>query len=355
MGLRQCFTAADPLAYRLPADIDPSPFEFLYHPDLLVAPRVYGEEIATVAAVWGGRDPNRYGPSSISVLAIMRQVRWPGWDITRWKHDGQEGRLLSRDVGLGGATMSTNGRFSVEPGGAVWWYGDPYVARAAELDAATLQETGSVILGADFGTLALPAFAVDRAADRVFMRTDTSGSRVQVHRLSTQAKLADIWAPGEVRSIVLTHDGHVYLVDVLDWICCYDYEGRFRGALKATRAPSAPFGVVYGWDHYFKRLLRVVGTASATDGASTVRPEGFFPEPEAWELSPPLPLKVPRKGRTIYSFAHIAGEGGEPLAGRRLTFTAGAASSTVAADANGDALAPLTPAASGALLVQVTE
>lgn len=353
MGLRKPFTASDPLAYRLASEM--GTFWLHYAPDLITPPRVYGEELTGLGAVWAGHDPNRYGPSSLSVLASMRQDDYPGWDITRWKHDGQEGRALSRDVGVGDAVMATYARFTVEPSGVVWWFGDPYTTRAVELDSATLAEAGAVIVGSDFGALTLPAFAVDRAADRVFMRKDTSGNRVEVFRLSTKVKLVDLWAPGEVRSIVLTHDGFVYLVDVLEWICCYDYEGRFRGALKATRAPAAPFGVIYGWDHYFKRLLRVVGTASATDGASTVRPEGFFPEPEAWELTPPLPLKVPRKGRSIYSFAHIAGEGGEPLGGRRLTVTADGASSTVAADANGDARAALTPDATGALLVEVTE
>src|SRR5690242_14054815 len=101
MGLRKVFTAADVAAYRLPWDGDPVPIT--YNGDLITAPRIYGEEISGVAAVWGGRDPNIAGPSSVSFLATMRQIYWPGWGISRWRFDGQEGHLLERQPSPPGA------------------------------------------------------------------------------------------------------------------------------------------------------------------------------------------------------------------------------------------------------------
>ncbi len=355
MGLRSAFLS-DLIPYRLAADMDPDIFgQFTYNGDLIAAPRVYGEEVTGVGAVWGGRDPNIAGPSSVSFLASMRQIYWPSWSLARWRMDGQKGHLLERQVSPPGATavMTTYPAFSVEPGGTLWWWGNPYAPRAAALRTETLEASGATIEGADFGLLQLRAFAIDRGADRVFLGTGVG--QVAVYRLSTKTKLADLFTPGEIIQVVLTHDGYAYLVDTLEWICAYDYDGTLVGAMRASRALSAPKGLCYGWDAYYKRILRVVGSAPATDGASTMRVGGFYPQPEAWELTPPLPLKVPRKGRTIYSLAHMAGEGGEPLAGRRLTFTTGGVSSTSATDANGDARAAITPGVAGALLVQVTE
>lgn len=359
MGLRKSFDAADPVSYRLAADIDPVIYgEITFHPELTTPPRVYGEELSALGAVWGGRDGNRYGPSTFSVLGTTNQIYWPSWGINRWRFDGQAGRLLERqtDVALS-AVIATNPRFAVEPSGALWWWGTPYYpAYASALDGDTFAAAGLSVGGADFGAASgFRDFNVDRAADRVFVRpASNNAGQISIWRLSTKAKIADIWTPGATKGIVLTHDGYVYVVDELAWLCCYDYDGRLCGALKASRPPASPLGVVYGWDPYYKRLLRVVGTANAPDGASTMRVEGYYPQPEEWTLTPPVPLKVPRKSRPVYSFAHVAGEGGEPMAARRVTFTAGISSSTVAADANGDGLAQLTPDAAGALLVEVT-
>jgi hypothetical protein len=361
MGLLRCFEAEDLLEYQLwDGSADAS-----YNAYLITPPRIYAEEIRPTTgrpgALWGGADPNRWGPSSISFFAVTSQVRWPSWGAGRWKLDGRFGRKLER---LSGATAFgqmgvTTGLLSVEPAGAVWEFaGHPFIDAngAVLMDVDTMTVTSQLIRPEDFAGHAAGAmvdFAVDRAADRVWIRWLTNNvGQVSVYRLSTRELLHEIWAPNQTNGVVLTHDGFVYVVDVLDWLCVYDYEGRLHGAMRHPRLVSHPGGVCYGWDAYYRRLLRLEGTPVAVDGASTLRVEAFYPVPQAALLSPPVPRQVPRAGRRVYVLSRAVGEGAEPIVGRAAQLggdVAGAGSS----DHQGDVVVAVTPAASGPLEVEV--
>lgn len=362
MGLVRCFEAEDPIAYRLWDGESAAP----YNAYLITPPRLYAEEIRPAVgrpgALWGGADPNRWGPSSIGFFAATSHIWWPSWGAGRWKLDGQYGRALARQSGgtATGALAVTYGLFAVEPSGAVWEFaGHPILDAngAVLMDVDTMQVTPQIIRPEDFAGHAGDAMAdvaVDRAADRVWIRWGANNvGQVSVYRLSTHALLHEIWAPNKTNGLVLSHDGFVYVADVLDWLCVYDYDGRLHGAMRNPRLVSQPGGVCYGWDAYYRRLLRLEGTPVAADGASTLRVEAFYPVPQAALLSPPIPRQVPRAGRRIYVLSRAVGEGAEPIVGRVAKLSGGvtAAGST---DRHGDAAIPVTPPAAGALEVEVS-
>lgn len=331
--------------------------------------RMYGEEIVTPGglvrpgAVWGTADPTEEGPGEIRFLALVEKVVWPSWDVNLWRFTSATGKRRGKTtIGNLGSVMASGGKFFVERTGAVWVY-DSHVLvdslGAAIVSPDSAWPTGGAVLPGDFAghaTDAILDFAIDRVADRVWIRWAFGPlGCVKVYRLSTREELAAIYTPNETNGIALTHDGCVYVFDVLEWICLYDYEGRLRGAMRAPRSNANLYGAAYGWDPVYKRLLRVVNTPCASTGASTLRIEGYAPVPEAAILSPPIPRQVPRKGRTIYVLAQACGEGAEAMIGLPASATVGA--STVAeggTDPEGDAVLAYTPAATGPLTMGIS-
>lgn len=323
--------------------------------------RLYGEEVGAAntpswapGAVWANYDPNQFDRGSIKFLATVNRVWWPSWGVNLWRLDSARGRLLEKRDVSSGASIFFEG-FAVEPDGNVWWIGG--AAQAWHGGAVLLEITSTGIAVTDT-VITLPGgyapIAVDRRAHRVFTGGGAS-SRVYDYDPDTGVAtyLATIYAPNEIRSISLSLDGFAYVVDALDWILVYDYDGRLHGAW-SNRRSSLNLGAAYGFDQVYKRILRVVNTPSDALGASTLKVEGFYAVPDAAILTPPIPRKVPRKGRTVYFFSHLCGEGGEPITGARATFSLdGARVADAATDAAGDAAAPVTTPTPGTHTLEV--
>lgn len=359
MGLQKCFEAADLLDYRLWANQCSN----LYNEYLITPPRIYCEEVHAVkaggtrpGALYASQEDSPAGVSVINFVAACDQVCWPSWNVTRWTIDGAEGRKLRR-VTLDGAAALSNDLIAVEPGGSLWWfsgYADAFQGGAVLLNSDTLAATSTKIAYADFGKTGIEDFAIDRASDRVFVRwLSNNVGQVSIHKLSTRELIADIWAPNKTNGIVLTNDGFIYLTDVYGWICVYDFDGNFYGAMKHPAPSGVKGGFSFGWDAYYKRLLYLPGTPCATDGASALRVQGFYPLPSTELLSAPIPLSVPRKNRPIYVFSHLTGIGGEPRGGRPVTIGGSAPATMARTDPDGDAVFQVTPQNAGQFTVEV--
>lgn len=362
-------------------------------------------------AIWAGAEGNEFDSTTIhyanQVLTVLAGSGGGGLDI--WRLDGLYGRrlpgqypeLYNEDVTrtVGGVTtivhhrgdviqrdsdnpyqripydspdffmqFSTGGvvHFAYEPSGYLWQWGAPSQIGASVVDQSKMLSTAALghVTPSDFP--APPDFIdavgnvadmnIDRGADRLFVRWSNtlSNRRTHIYRISTHTYLGDIWTPNQTAGIVLTHDGFVYLHDVGDWICVYDYAGTFYSAFKNPRRETylgAKGGIAYGWDRFHKRLLMVGMVADNADGSPRVRVKGYYPEPLAAGLTPPLPLQVPRAGRTIHFLTHLYGEGGEPLSSRRVTANIAGPGIT---DRNGDVELATTPAQAGTEAVTIT-
>jgi hypothetical protein len=313
-------------------------------------------------AVWGAHDPNRWDQASIKFMANMSQICWPSWSTKVWRFDAARGRPLGTFYG----SSILLDLFAVEPDGSVWWFGvtaDAYHGGPVllSLSSASVAATTTVIPAATFeGAISIEDFGLDRAAHRAFVRSNVTGTgKVTIYDFDlatmTATKIADIFTPNQTAGVALTLDGFVYLADVLDWICVYDYDGNFHGAYRNPRANSHLYGAAYGWDQAYKRLLRVENTPANALGASTLKIEGFYPVPAEAILTPPIPRQVPRKNRRVYVFSHLCGEGGEPLTGRPATLEhGGAVVGEGPTDTDGDVAIAVTPAAAGPYDAEIT-
>jgi hypothetical protein len=397
MGLVKCFEAESLITYEKwwlhesPVDSDDpavpppdwpcvdwkeagyvGPFaEARYNPGIMGSPfgsvwpfRRYAEEIAQPAsrarpgAVWGAHDPNRWDQASIKFLSNINQIYWPSWATRIWRFDAARGRSLGTFKESLGSLVVLD-QFTVEPDGSVWWFGphaDAYHGgpklMSLSSDAIGLAE---VVIPTDTFEQAavIEDFGLDRAARRAFVRRgENTVGQVTIYDFNqatmTATKVADIYTPNATAGIAPTLDGFVYVADVLDWICVYDYDGNFHGAYRNPRPNAHLYGAAYGWDQAYKRLLRVVNTPVDGLGASTLRIEGFYPVSAEAILTPPIPRQVPRKNRGIFVFSHLCGEGGEPLTGRHATLEhGGAVVGEGATDTDGDVAIEVTPAAAG--------
>lgn len=125
----------------------------------------------------------------------------------------------------------------------------------------------------------------------------------QLYYLPMAAAIVDLSLADESRVYVLLENRMVVLVDYI--------RGEILGAAKI---PPLETGLPYGgnsgldvifdsvrmaWDRSRSRLLICEHTPDAKDYSCTICVRGFRLVPEPMRLTTPLPLKVPRRGRTI--------------------------------------------------------
>lgn len=243
--------------------------------------------------------------------------------------------------------------------------GNNYGQVSAGTDGST---PANIIDWSDYGLASNTAdFAIDRANDRVFVRLDVVGwdvGKVAIYKFTDKSFVANIWAPNTTNGIIPTgglgagDDGLVYIVDTYGWILQYDYNGNFWGAVRNNRDPVIG-GIAYGWDSEFKRLLMLEGTASNTDGSSTLRVKAFLPLMNPSYLSKSIPNTKPRKNRLSYFYTNLSGAGGLPLDSHTIVRTlplGGGLYEDVdqkVTDYQGDVVHNITPASTTAIDVAV--
>ncbi len=359
MGLQPCFTAADALDYQLWDGVVPGTH---YNDYLITPPRVYSEELQAITTtytggtMWVERSGNKYSEYTLNHWAVMTQYAWPGWGLKRWRLDAQFGHRVSSTAWVGSVVMD---QITYEPSGFIWWFGahaDAYQGGPTLVDASSLAPTTTHITNAQWrdakGNVPGGAtdFAIDRGNDRMMVRWNTNAvGEVGIYKYSTKQLLANIYTPNSTCGIIVTGDGFIYVVDVLDWLIEYDYNGVFQNAFRNPRRQTylgGNGGVVYGWDPFFKRLLFAGVTPNAANGACTVRPQGFYPVAAQAALTPPIPRQVPRKNKRTTFFSHLCGEGAEALANRTAAVS-GIVVSTPTSDLDGDIIFTATPPAAG--------
>jgi hypothetical protein len=295
-----------------------------YNTYLLTPPRIYGEEFriieggANFGIVWSQAGIGIESDSTIHLFSTMVTYAWPSYALKKWTFDGKTGALISTEEVDAGLLW---GSFAWEPlgnSGYLWEFGGNPIAdddgaiRVAS-DFASLDASLGALVPDDFTAaigsdpIVIRDFAIDRASDLVWVRWGIDApNRVRVHRYASKEHIADLYTPNTTAGIAVTGDGTVFILDELDWLMQYSYAGAFRGGFRHPRAQVYADGtrpVAFGWDSFYKRLLLAGATANESDGASTVRIEGFAPRPKDTLLTSPLPLVPMRKERADVSKA----------------------------------------------------
>lgn len=349
----------------------------IYSPDLVTNGRVYGEEpfqryASGSHSMYGAMWAQKEGlASTINLFIPMRQAAWPSWNASVWKFDSASGVCLRRTptkaVGVEGVSVLYD-RFTAETlSGRLWWFGlhaDAYYHSFIGIDPTTFKTNGLEI---DWNTFDDPPGNTKNATSALGLDQDQGVAYVRwtgnpVRAVDAYKRRADgtwawthrIWAGAAVDQILLTDVGLVYLIDQNDWLSLYSAGGAYQGAVRNPRSAACPFGYMYAWDRFYRRLLFLAGTENEADGASTMRIEGFYPIPQATNLTPPIPLARPRKGKRLCVLAHFSGEGGEPIASTRGVLKAdGTPVAQASADAAGDFTFAYTPESSGPVTMEV--
>lgn len=285
----------------------------LYRPELITPPREFAETLAASGpyVLYADRHETPTGPTTIGLIAWTHRIYWPGWDILHYRFDGVTGALVSRASVPWGAVEAawTSG---VQQGfdGRLW---RSYLSVLHEL-SDDLDHVMRVIPASHFGRVACKLPTPDVQNDLIIMPSESVLTAIDVYRLSTGAHLRRIHTSDTPGAICPERRGRVFVLgkDKLILNLINVETGEIMATWKCPAIPGAQ-KTLLSWDVVYRRLLVYGWTPDATNGASTSRIRGYYPLPVATNLMTPIPLQVPRKGRTIPALTRVIGDAGEPV------------------------------------------
>jgi hypothetical protein len=324
--------------YRMPDDPTlTSPFGQFVNPTQIAyfttPPRIYGEEFDRVNAMFVKKEATPNGPSTIILNAVTSNIYFPSVGQSL-KFDGTTGAFLGYGEFIG---SSLDPEIVQSRDGTLW--STNHDANLCELDPLTYAVSNTTAssffeIPSDqpFHGIAHPM--IDRARNLIVMSgypATVDARYILVNDLSTGALLRRIWVSGPVVQIMQEDDRRCFVVCSNGMLNLVDYT---TGAiLSTTRAPvSGPhnvFEITYAWDFVLRRLLAfnfVDGVPGEppinADGSSSNTITGYYPVPIATNITRPIPLKPPRKGRTVPMLVRAVGDAGEAIPSLPISVTA---------------------------------
>lgn len=323
--------------YRMPDDPTLNgPFGQIVYPPLLAyfttPPRIYGEEFVLVNAMLVKKEPTPNGPITITLNVISSNIYYPDVGMTM-KYDGVTGAFMGYGELIGDA-LDTEIVQSMD--GSIW---STYDGALRELDPVTYAVMRTIAadffeIPADqeFHGIAHPM--IDRTRGLIVMSgypTTVDARYILVNDLATGALIRRIWVSGAVAQIMQEDDRRCFVMCTNGIMNVVDYTtGKIISTTRTPVAgPHSAFVVTYAWDFVLRRLLAfnfVDGEFGAppinADGSSSNTITGYYPVPIATNITKPVPLKPPRKGRTVPMLVRAVGDAGEAIPSLPLSVTA---------------------------------
>lgn len=322
------------------------------HPIVRYPPGNYPPYVETIAGIMGltvAYDPalTKYAqpnsPGSIYMWTSMHQIYWPSWGFGNWRFNATDGKLIERIVvqaggmflgQMGSMVRTRKGAFYM---GDIWSFGFQQFALGATAEALPgeapetpqgLYTMGGEIKGSDFWGpynangdrmigVHTGVWAIDEIADTYF---DFGLYGNLLFSWNTGKFKYDIPLPSGVAAIALEDESRMYILMTNGVLILYDYvRGEVLGAVKMPKAhrgsPYGTYGVAMTWDSIYRRLLIAEQVPDNPDGSCATVVRGFRQVPMATRLTMPIPLKVPRKGRTIPVLTQVVGDMNEGVGG----------------------------------------
>jgi hypothetical protein len=346
--------------YRTPEDWAGIPngigLQSLYNGYLVTPPRIYAEELYFEFGLFCNRETTATSESTITLAATTSRIYWPGYGYMLWTFDGITGAFISRETIGGDITSGVLYITSLTQSfdGNIWAaYNIGEIREFAPGSFDLLQTFTDDHFGRNGCSLPL----ADKARDIVIMPV-VSGHAITVYTLSTGAAVRTIALSGTPIQICAEDDRRVYVLCDNYSLHLVDYTtGDVIGSCRCPIPPSATF-VVLAWDRILRRLLVFARVPDAVDGACESVVRGYYPVPVPTYLTAPIPLKPPRKGRTIPVLLRTVGDIGEPLAGAQVTVEATGDATIVRAprgtDSNGETVFELLCSSAGSVDVDAS-
>jgi hypothetical protein len=346
----QIFESESPV-YLLPSERDGIP-GFVYNAYLITPPRIYSESFVTVRAMFVKKEQTQYSDFTIYVMGVMDQIYFPSYSYVTWRFDGVTGAYLDRDDNLIGSLFDY--QITQARDGALWQasvLGDIY-----EIDPLTFVEIpGTRQTPSHFGSVSMHLPLVDRALDLIIMvGGNESPTQIGVYEFTSGTHVRSINVSGTPAQIFPEDNKRCYVLCSNYLLNLVDYTtGEVLSTLRAPGTGTvATLGSGYqlAWDRFFRRILLFTLRDDDTDGACLSTLSGYYPVPLGVAMTPPIPIKAPRAGRTTPFLCRVYGDVGEGVTGAKVTPTVGTASLTGAppfTDSDGEAIISLIPDAAG--------
>jgi hypothetical protein len=326
---KQIFQA--PVPYRKPDDPTlTGTFGQVIYPPLYAyfttPPRIYGEEFYIVNAMFVSKEATAASPTTITLNVISNNIYDALFGQTI-KFDGATGALIGYGDYIGDAEV---GEIVQSLDGSLWSTRNGYLSELDQTTHVVLQTIAPDFfeIPADQTFHGIIHPMVDRARGLIVMSGYPAGQEelyILVNDLKTGALIRRIWVSGPVSQIMQEDDRRCFVICSDGIMNVVDY--TTGEIISTTRTPLAgaadPFKVTYAWDPILRRLLafNFVDVANP-DGSSPNSIVGFYPVPIATNITKPIPLKPPRKGRTVPMLMRAVGDAGEAIPSLPITVTA---------------------------------
>lgn len=288
-------------------------------------PRVYDEALRTLSPFLGfyAFETNSVHAEIVyNLIASFDVVQWPGFKLWVERFDGRSGEYLDRidkSTATGAGISYSSDYVTLGRSNDLWVRSSSGTMRL--LDPQTLNAVGgtgavSYNLLTHFEEPVYGKFAVDRIADRLV--AGTTRPVLLVFALASGAAVGEVPLPGNVRSVFLEDAGHAYVALDRGVLCLVDYvQLRVIAIYRVSddETIGSDLEATWAWDPLNRRVLVAVATPDNADGSATTYIRGFFPRPLPVGLTVPVPLQVPRAGRTVEVATRAFGDVGEGLSG----------------------------------------
>ena len=315
------------------------PGGYKYHndstrPDYIEPP--YWESLFDLSGMMVGRYPTLNSPTSIFVWSNTNIKHHPGWGTAFWRFDGKLGKAIKRvnlPSSLGHVIL---GHKTASRAGVPWavsYYSNALIrltlgasatatpGEEPELDVAYSWQ-GSAFdgdVGAGNSNIGLAhfknadgsqalnnfnVFAIDDVQKRFIHGL---GRSLAVFGWNTGKIAYKMDLPDQISSLTLEDTDHIYILLANRVVFLFDY---IRGeVLGASRLPPSTQGgqINLSWDPIFRRLLVLERVPDNPNGSCASFIRGYRLVPEPVRLTTPIPLKVPRQGRTIPGTGAVCG------------------------------------------------
>ncbi|MCB1865176.1 MAG: hypothetical protein KDG50_07070 [Chromatiales bacterium] len=306
------------------------------HPELIAPPRQYYETLwfsnqGGIQGLFteGGQD----SPVIICLQAKVQTVEWPGYQMVIYRFNGVTGDAYSYeelpfDIDALISPAYLYMRYMTTVGDGNYWSSNGLSQPIRKFD----RPLGSVIASIennfwgknpDDNPSLQPApylFFIDEPNDLVVGYPYYFGSPygnvktgLYVWRFSDGAFIRRIPVIGQGSDVFREDGTRCYAVSTTGILTLVNYaSGEVLGVLGfGTQFEKAYGRVRFAWDRFYRRILVAIWTSDNADGSSTVKVEAYYPQSSVVGMSKPIPLAVPRKGRTVPLLVEVRGDAGE--------------------------------------------
>lgn len=297
--------------------------------------RLYEEYISSITGLSAVRDPDNVTAIKIHLRCNRRIDPWPSWGTGVCQFDGVTGAFDGWVEGWGGAGGAGGGGIGghitvseivTDAQGNIWGWDRNLIFKKLNPLTNIWEDTGKWynFFGANIGSFrgSSSPYVIDLVADRYVTRLGAdSANSLSICEYSTGDFLYRVYVCGRVDGLFAADNRRAYAVADDGVMTVFDYvTGQVLGAFDSGISDAG--NEAWSWDPIYRRILHCPKVPDTLpDGHCNIRVYGYYPVPLAVGMTPPIPLKTPRKGVTVPVYCRVYGGAGEGIPGQEVSFS----------------------------------